>query len=140
MQKDPFWLFWVFKTILQVLGNDVRNFEINKIRYKVLLRIDSAEIFYGGDRMRQGLSFEVLQCIYSQCGKIIFTDLMVKIGNHFIFQKLIYIILIFSGKSPFQKTFPKKVLYINSVLKNEMVPDFNHLINENYFSTLGVHT
>ena len=91
-----------------MLGNDVRNFEINKIRYKVLLRIDSAEIFYGGDRMRQGLSFEILLCIYSQCGKIIFTDLMVKIGNHFIFQNLIYIKNFFE-KSFFETDFLPKI-------------------------------
>ena len=39
-------------------------FEIHKNAYKVLLKIDSSESFYGGDRMRQGLSFEVKKGIY----------------------------------------------------------------------------
>ena len=67
------------------------SFEIHKNAYKVHLRVDSFEIFYGGDSMRQGLSFDVYEGIYSQGGKIIFNDLVVKIGNHFIFKKLIYI-------------------------------------------------
>ena len=33
--------------------------KLNKIDYKVLYRIDFFEIFYGGDRLRQGLSFEI---------------------------------------------------------------------------------
>ena len=59
MQKDPFWPFLVFQTLLKARENELRNFEIHKIDKKVLLRIDSAEIFIGGDGMRQGLSFEV---------------------------------------------------------------------------------
>ena len=85
MEKDPVWLFWVFKTLLGVLGNELRNFEIHKTSQKVLLKINSAEIFSGGDRVMQGLSFEILLCIYYRGGKIIFTVLRVKIGNHFIF-------------------------------------------------------
>ena len=66
MQNDPFWPFWAILTLFQASENDLRKFEIHKMRQKVLLRIDSAQIFYGGDRLRQRLSFEVLQCIYFQ--------------------------------------------------------------------------
>ena len=65
--------------------NELRKFEIHKTSQKVLLKIDSAEILSGGDRMRQGLCFDVYKGMYSQGGKIIFSDLVVKIGNHFIF-------------------------------------------------------
>ena len=59
LQKDPFGLFWVFQTLFWARGNHLRNFEIHEIDYKVDLGIDSSEIFYEGDRMREGLSFEV---------------------------------------------------------------------------------
>jgi len=52
MQKDPFWHFWATLTLLWTWENDLRKFEIHKNGYKVHLRIDSFEIFYGGDRMK----------------------------------------------------------------------------------------
>ena len=86
------------------MRKNLLKFEIYKIDYIVDLEIDSSEIFYGGDRMRRGLSFEVYEGMYFQCGKIIFDDLRVKIGNHFIFQKLIYIKNFF-GKVPLRNGF-----------------------------------
>ena len=41
-----------------------------------------------------------------QGGKIIFSEKRVKIGNHFIFLKLIYIILLFTEKVRFREANP----------------------------------
>ena len=42
---------------------------MDKTDHKVLLEIDSSDIFSGGDRVKQGLSFEVLLCINYRAGK-----------------------------------------------------------------------